>query len=246
MFPTLFHFGHVSLPTFGALAALGLMLALWLSERTAGLAGVDAAKLWDAGIFAVIAAFCLSRALLVVAYWKTFRAFPVLLLSVPSLTATGLLLTAIATCGWLWLKRVAVLRVLDAWAPCGALVWACLALGHFAEGSDPGMPTTLPWGLRPMPGEGMRLQPVALYVCVLATGLAVGSYGLLRRRLRAGMTAGIALGSAGVGQFLLSFLRQPGAAMGGLDVLEWVGAGMAVVGVGLVLFGETRTNASAP
>ena len=60
MFPTLFHFGHVSLPTFGALAALGLMLALWLSERTAGLAGVDAAKLWDAGIFAVIAAFCLS------------------------------------------------------------------------------------------------------------------------------------------------------------------------------------------
>ena len=38
---------------FGALAALGLVAALLLSERTAGLAGISPQKLWDAGIFAL-------------------------------------------------------------------------------------------------------------------------------------------------------------------------------------------------
>ena len=154
MFPTLFHFGHLSLPTFGALAAAGLMLALLLSERTALLTGVDPAKLWDAGIFAVIAAFVLSRILLVVLYWKTFAAFPLLLLTVPSLTPIGLLLTAIATGIWLWIKRVPLLAALNAWAPCATLVWACLGLGHWAEGSDPGMPL------------GPSTHPIGLYVGV--------------------------------------------------------------------------------
>ena len=228
MYPTLAHFGHLTLPTFGVLAALGLMGALLLSERTAKLVGVEPGGLWDAGVFAVVAAFVLSRLLLVVFYWHSFRAFPVLLLTVPSLTASGLLLTLAATLGWLWFKRVPILRALDAWAPCGCVVWACLALGHFAEGSDPGMPSTLPWALAPMPGEAIRVQPVALYVAVLAAALALAAYWLLRRRRPA---AGFALVGAGLVQFLVSFLRQPGAiGFAGLDLLQAVALGMIVVG----------------
>jgi phosphatidylglycerol:prolipoprotein diacylglycerol transferase len=248
VFPILFHFGHLTLPTFGVLVALGLVLALMLSERTAALAGVDAGKLWDAGVFAVIAAFVLSRLVLAVTYWKTFRAFPVLLLTVPSLTAMGLLLTVIATVLWLRFKQVPLLQALDAWAPCGALVWACLALGHFAEGSDPGMPTMLPWGIAPMRGEAVRLHPVALYVAVVALLLQVGAIELLRRRPAAGMTAGATLAAAGVAQFLISFVRTPGLAWDGMDVLQWVGLGMFVVGLVLValrLIDNGRTTASA-
>jgi phosphatidylglycerol:prolipoprotein diacylglycerol transferase len=235
VYPILFHFGHLNLPTFGVLAALGLMLALLLSERTAVLAGVDADKLWDAGIFAAIAAFVLSRLLLAATYWKSFQAFPLLLLMSPSLTPIGLALTAIATAVWLWFRRVPLLRALDAWAPCGMLVWACLALGHFAEGSDPGLTTTLPWGLPPMRGEVVRLHPVALYVAFLALLLASLSYWLLRRGLRAGAVAGWTLAAAGFTQFLASFLRQPGAAeLFGLDLLQCVAVGMIVLGFGLV------------
>ena len=57
MYPVLVRVGHVALPTFGVLAAIGLMGGLVLSQRTARLAGVDADELWDAGLFAVIAAF---------------------------------------------------------------------------------------------------------------------------------------------------------------------------------------------
>lgn len=238
MYPTLFHLGHLTLPTFGALAALGLIAALLLSERTAAPAHISAPKLWNAGIFAVCAAFLLSRVLLIVTYWKNFRAFPILVLTVPSLTATGLLLTAIATAAWLYWRQIAILRALDAWAPCGALIWAALALGHFAEGSDPGLPTTLLWGFAPMPGEAVRLHPVALYVAVAALLLAVLGLQLLRRDPPAGATAGATLTTAGFAQFLLSFFRQPGeTTFLNLDLLQI--AAISMILAGLVLL--TRT-----
>ncbi len=231
MYPTLFHFGHLTLPTFGVLAAIGLMVALGLSERTARLAGVDSAKLWDAGIFAVIAAFVLSRVLLGIFYWKSFRAFPVLLLTVPSLTALGLLLTLFATAAWLWLRGIPILGALNAWAPGAAIVWACLALGHFAEGSDPGMPSQLRWAMAQVPGETARLHPVALYTALFALGLAGWTYGLLRSCRPA---AAYGLMGAGAGQFAISFLRQPGApGWMDLDLLQWAALGM--IGAGLLL-----------
>ena len=242
MHPVLVQFGHVTLPTFGVLAAVGLLAGLGLSQRTARLAGVDADRLWDAGMFLVIAAFVFSRVLLVVENFKSFRAYPGLLLAVPSLTASGVALTAVAT--WLWLRwrGIELERALNAWAPCAAIVWGFLALGHFAEGSDPGMATALPWGVR-MTGESYALHPVALYAWVLAWGLAWVVY----RRVRKGDAAVVALVLGGAGQFLISFVRQPGMEMvAGLDALEWVAVGMMVVG-GLMWMEQTitRTRAAA-
>ena len=110
-----------------------------------------------------------------------------------------------------------------------------LALGHFAEGSDPGMPTTLPWGVRAMAGDAMRLHPVALYVAVIAAVLAVIAYAALKRGQPAGAVAGWTLAWAGGAQFLLTFVRQPGAmAAGGLELLQCVALAMLVAGVALV------------
>ncbi len=220
MYPVLVRVGHVALPTFGVLAAVGLMGGLMLSQRTARHAGVDADKLWDAGLFAVLAAFVGSRALLVVEHLRTFLMFPLLLLAVPSLTASGLLLAVVATGVWLWRKRVPWRRALDAWAPCGAQVWGFLALGHWAEGSDP----------------GLSGRPVGLYAAVMAWMIAAGGYRWLRRAGRAGpagRAAAVVLMAAGVGQFFLCFWRVPGVMVGGLEMLEWVGLGM--VGVGAML-----------
>ena len=175
----------------------------------------------------MLAAFVLSRLLLVVGNWKTFVAFPLLLLAVPSLTAPGLLLTGIMTLVWLWWRQIDLRRALEAWAPCATLVWSFLALGHFAEGSDPGMATGLPWGMR-MPGLAEPTHPVGLYVCLVAWGLTV----LVVRRVGRGDAAATALLGAGAAQFLISFVRQPGMEeLLGLDVLEWVAVGMMVAGM---------------
>ena len=222
MHPNLFHIGHLTLPTFGALAAVGLMLAITLSQRTARLCHIDPDSLWDAGLFAVLAAFLVSRALLVATHFAAFQKFPILLLTVPSLTSAGLFLTAIATFLWLYFKRIPILPALDAWAPCATLIWAFLALGHFFEGSDPGLPTKLPWGI-PMPGESTPLHPVAIYAAIIALILTFAAW----RKPKAAVT----LIAAGTTQFLLSFLRQPGeATVAGLDALQFVALGLVVAG----------------
>lgn len=236
MHPILLHFGHITLPTFGVLAAVGLMAALSLSLRTATLAGLSPDRLWNAGLFLLLSAFVLSRLLLVVMYLHAFLTYPILLLAVPSLTPLGLLLTGVVTLFYLRVRRLPLLATLDAWAPCATLVWAFLALGHFAEGSDPGLPTALPWGIAMFPGAA-RLHPVALYAALVAIFLTVTLSLQLRRRKRRGDTAAIALAAVGIAQFLLTFFRQPyidAAPSGGiLDPIQWVALGM-IVAAGLI------------
>lgn len=232
MHPILLHFGHIILPTFGVLAAVGLMAALGLSLRTAAYARINPDRLWNAGLFVLLSAFVLSRLLLVVMYLHAFLTYPFLLLAVPSLTPLGLLLTGIVTLFYLRVRRLPLLATLDAWAPCVTLVWAFLALGHFAEGSDPGLPTALPWGMAMFPGAA-RLHPVALYAALVAIFLTIALFLQLRSCKRRGDTAAIALAAVGITQFLLTFLRQPyidAVPSGGiLDPIQWVAVGMIVV-----------------
>lgn len=232
MHPTLLHFGHIALPTFGALAAVGLMAALALSLRTAVIAELSPDRLWNAGLFVLLSAFLFSRLLLVVMYLHTFLTYPILLLAVPSLTPLGLLLTGIVTVLYLRMRRLPLLTTLDAWAPCATLVWAFLALGHFAEGSDPGLPTTLPWGVAMVPG-GIRLHPVGLYAVIVAVLLTVVLLRELRHRRRCGDVVAFALAGVGIAQFLLTFVRQPDPTVerfgNVLDPIQWVAIGMIVV-----------------
>ncbi len=248
MYPTLLHIGHLYLPTFGLLAALGLAAALWLSLRTARLAGLPSDGLWDAGVFAVVAAFVSSRLLLVMFHLKSFVSAPILLLMVPSLTAMGLGLSVVAVGVYLWRKGMPVLRVMDAWTAPGSLLWAFLAMGHLAEGSDPGLPSR--FGLRTSMA-GYREQPVALYAAVLALLVTMWLYTLLKERRAAGWVAGAGLVCVGVVQFGLTFLRmpyvyEPEFALAWLDPVQWAAAGMVVAGCVLVLWRGGRTAGVFP
>ncbi len=250
MHSTLLHLGHLTLPTFGVLAAAGLMAALSLSLRTARHLGLDPDRVWNAGLFTVFAAFLLSRLLLVVTNLPSFRAYPILLLMVPSLTPLGLALTAVATSLYLWFRQLSFRRMLDAWAAPATLLWAFLALGHFAEGSDPGLPARHPFGLPPTPGSPLRLYPVALFAAVIALALTAN---LLRHhRLSSpttppGSTASLALATVGIAQFLLTFLRQPflyePPFTSILDPIQWLALGMILANTVLFL---TAPRAAAP
>ncbi len=140
--------GRLHLPIYGVFAVAGLLSALWLSQRTAPKTGLSPEKLWDAGVFAIGAAFFASRVLLIAQSPRSFMRFPLLLLALPSFTYAGMLLTPGLTWALSALEAAAGLRM--CWTP-GRLVRLCccaaLQLGHFAEGTDAGMPTRLPWGV---------------------------------------------------------------------------------------------------
>jgi prolipoprotein diacylglyceryltransferase len=108
-----------------------------------------------------------------------------------------------------------------------------LSLGRFFEGTDLGMPTTLPWGTVVRGSAGMmHLQPVAIYAAVASVVLLVVLVRLLERKLRAGMVAGVALVTGGVVSFLLDMITQPVEMRVGawLDPAQWVAVGAMLVG----------------
>lgn len=237
MVPGQLRLGPVRLPVYGVFAAVGLIAALGLSLTTARRAGLAAEELWDAGLFGVVAAFVLSRLLLIGGDVRGFLQLPLVMLALPSFTYGGMVLTALAVSAYLQWKGLPLLKTLDAWAPCAAVLAAMLSLGRFFEGTDLGMPTKLPWGTV-VPGSGgvMRLQPVAVYAALVAVVLVGLLMRLLVRRLRAGVVAGVGLVAGGAAEFLLDMMTQPAVSGGSawLDRVQWVAVGAMLVG-GLML-----------
>ena len=238
--PGTFRVGPFRIPVFGLFATAALLAALALSQRTAPKAGLAPQRLWDAGILAIAAAFIVSRLLLIAENFQTFRAFPMLVLSVPSLTAGGILLTAVASAIYLRFQRLPLLRVLDAWSPCAALLAAFLQLGHFFEGTDAGMPTALPWGVV-SPGDTIlgRVHPVQLYALLLALALTAFLLHRLARPHKPGQILALALLLGGPTSFLLDFLRQPQATLTELplDPSQLLALAATLTGLALVTFG---------
>jgi phosphatidylglycerol:prolipoprotein diacylglycerol transferase len=231
--PGVLRLGPVRLPVYGVCAAVGLVASLWLSLKTARLVGLAAEQVWDAGLFAVLAAFVMSRLLLIAGDVRGFLKLPVVMLALPSFTSGGMVLTGLAVVVYLRWKRLALVRVLDAWAPCAAVLAATLSLGRFFEGADLGMPTRLPWGTV-VPGSAglVHLQPVAIYGVIASVVLLVVLMELLRRRLRTGLVAGVALVAGGSVSFLLDMITQPVEmnVRAWLEPGQWVAVGAMLVG----------------
>jgi phosphatidylglycerol---prolipoprotein diacylglyceryl transferase len=233
LLPGFIRIGSLRLTVYGIFAAGGLIAALWLSQRTAPRVGLPANKLWDAGVFAIIAAFVTSRVLLITFDFRAFLKYPLLVFSLPSLTYVGMILTALLV--WFWLRRqhLPVRDVLDAWAPCAALLAAVLSIAHFVEGTDAGMPTRLPWGII-TPGDTVlgRVHPVQIYAAIIALPLCIVLFRMLPRRKFSGQVAAVALITGGLAAFLLDMLQQPVESSGDslLDPGQFVALAAMVVG----------------
>ena len=217
------------------------MAALTLSQRTARVIGLQAEKIWNVGLFAILSAFFVSRLLLVAFNLRSFLAYPMLVLALPSLTYTGVWITCLLTFVYLRAKRLPLLPVLDAAAPCAAVVWLALSVGHFVEGTDAGMPTRLPWGVV-TPGDMVfgRVHPVQLYAALAALALGAGLLWMLPRRRWQGDAAVLLLGAGGMIDFLLSFLRQPAELFGDAWLDAEQGVALLLMLGGGVLFAMRR------
>jgi phosphatidylglycerol:prolipoprotein diacylglycerol transferase len=234
--PGVVRVGALRVPVFGVFACVGLVGALWLSQRTAKGAGVDADKLWDAGMFAVAAALVVSRLLLVAMDMRAFLAYPLLVLSLPSLTYGGMAVTGVLVWFWLRWKKLPVLRAMDAWAPCAMVLWAALSVGHFVEGTDAGMPTKLPWGVVTAGDTVLgKVHPVQIYALAVALGLMVWSLWMIAKPHDAGVVAGRVLVVGGLLFFIIDMVAQPTEVNGSLwlDPAQIVALVTLVTGAGI-------------
>ena len=225
MHPVLFHLGALVVPSYGAVTALGVLLALGLMLRTARVAGVDSGKLWNLAILSLFAALGASRLLLVAANWGALRLHPSWLLGIamvhhPLLAGVGSL--AGLACALWYARRVKLpLRATaDALASPLALGLAFEELGELAAGAGygraagPGVhwavtytdPMAMIWSGTPL---GVPLHPVQAYAALAYLAIALLLYAWLPIEGRKGDAAGMGLFGAGAVIYMSEFWRDP-------------------------------------
>jgi phosphatidylglycerol---prolipoprotein diacylglyceryl transferase len=177
MHPILFHFGSITVYTYGVLVATGVVLSLLYVRRQAPRAGLDPEKTWNMGIYAILIALLLAKVWLVFSDWNYYMAHPREILSVATFQSggtfyggvVGAILTIVL---YAHFQKMPLLSVMDTFAAALPLGHAIGRLGCFAAGCCYGKPTAVPWGVtftNPTAAQiagtplGVDLHPTQLY-----------------------------------------------------------------------------------
>ncbi len=257
MYPVLFHLGSIVIPSYGAVAALGVLLALLMAQRTARAAGLDCRKVWNLCVAALFAALVSSRLLLVSLNWSELRLHPMWLLSLamihhPQLAYFAGLAAGMATVIYGRWQRLPLWTTADALAAPVALLLTFEQAGALLAGSGYGTETAARWAVtynHPLAALwsgaplGVALHPVQAYAALGFLALSIFLLVWLTYRRQQGDLFGLFLLGAGVVVFITEFWRDTegrGALLGGaLDGPQIAAAVMVVIG-GLVLMERKR------
>ena len=265
MHPVLFHIGAVLVPSYGALAALGVLLALVLTQRTARIVHVDPAKAWNLCILSLFAALAAARLLLVAANWSALRSHPAWLLGLamvhhPLLAGVGALAGAGCAAWYARWSGLPFRATADALAPPLAVGLAFEQLGALAAGSGygseagPGVPWAVTythplaamWSGAPL---GVPLHPVQVYAAMAFLALAILLWVWLPIQRRQGDVAGLWLMGAGVAIYITELWRDPegrGSVLQGAIDGPQIAAVVLVFAGALVLRERKRARHTAP
>jgi phosphatidylglycerol:prolipoprotein diacylglycerol transferase len=227
--PVLFHIGSLLIPSYGAITAFGVLVALVLAQRTARMVRVDPARVWNLCILSLFAALAASRLLLVAANLSALRNHPAWLLGLamvhhPLLAGAGALAGAISAAWYSRHCKLPFRATADALAPPLAAALAFEQLGALAAGSGYGVdagpqvgwaiiysnPLAAIWSGTPL---GVPLHPVQVYAALGFLALAVLLWVWLPLERRRGDVAGLFLMGAGVAIYFTEIWR------------DWVGRG---------------------
>ena len=230
------------------MAAIGVLLALFLAQRNARVAGIMPSHVWNLSITALFAALIGSRLLLVIVNWRDLVHHPLWLLGLamihhPLLAAAGGVFGLFAAGLYARLHQMPLASTADALAAPLAIGLACEQFGALLAGSGFGKGAAVPWALTytdPLAFRwsgaplGIPLHPVQGYAGLAWLTLAILLLVWLPTRHQAGDVAGVALIGAGLSIYFTEFWRDwegRGALLGGvLDGPQGIAIGFVVVG----------------
>jgi phosphatidylglycerol:prolipoprotein diacylglycerol transferase len=251
--PVLFHIGAILIPAYGAVAAAGVLLALFLTQRTARLAYLDARCVWNLSIVALFVAIASQRLLLVFLNWGDVSRHPSWMLALamvhhPLLAAVGAVAGFVAAVVFARWQRLPLRAMADALAAPLALGLAFEQLGALLAGSGFGTVTTVRWAVtytNPLAERwsgtplGIPLHPVQAYMAIALFLLSIVLVIGLPLRRQPGDVAGFGLMVAGVATYITEFWRDSagrGALFGGALNGPQLAAILLVLAGALLLF----------
>jgi phosphatidylglycerol:prolipoprotein diacylglycerol transferase len=262
MHPVLFYINDFPIHTYGVLVGLGVLggvsAAVFLGVKEA----IPASYLWDLALIILFGALTGSRLEYVRTHWADFANDPVQILAIRDgglVFYGGLVLTMVLMVGYLWLRKLNILQVLDIYGALVPLGHAVGRLGCLAAGCCYGLPTTRPWGVVFPEGgiapSGIALHPTQAYEAGYNLLLGMILLGLLAKR-----QAGKLPNGAVFGVFLILYAGaralneqfrgdlERGIAFWGLSNAQATALGMAIIGAFVLAsrqWGLLRTERSA-
>jgi len=152
MHPILFQIGSLTIYTYGVLVAAGVVLTLWIAKEQAPRAGLDPVKVWNVGIYGILAALVLAKVWLIASDGGYYWSHPREIFSSATLESGGTFYGGLAGAILTLLlyahfQKMPTLRLMDAYGAAFPLGHAIGRLGCFAAGCCWGKPTTMPWGV---------------------------------------------------------------------------------------------------
>jgi phosphatidylglycerol:prolipoprotein diacylglycerol transferase len=247
MWPVLFRLGPIDITSFGAMVAIGALVGLWVFRRELARSELPEAAV-DAAIFGLLGGLIGAKLLYVFEHLPE-SPFLSLLLDRGGMSWFGGFVGGL-TAGYLTIRRHGwpLVAVLAAATPALAVGQMLGRVGCFLVGDDYGRPTSLPWGVafpRGLPPTDVPVHPTQLYEAVF---LGILAWLLIRwRKQGAGdqQVLGRYLFLAGAFRFALEFVRVNTRVLGPLTVAHVFSAGVAAVGMVLILAGRRLTVRSA-
>lgn len=258
MHPVLFHFGRFVIPSYGAVAALGVLAGLFLAQRTARTARLNAGHIWNLCVIALFTALAVQRLVLIAVNLSALRQHPSWMFSLamvhhPLLAGTGAVVALISAALYARRKRLPLLPAADALAAPLALGMAFEQLGALLAGSDYGIDAQIPWAVTyshamaaiwsgtPL---GVPLHPVQAYAAFAFLTLAVFLLIWQPVMRRPGDLAGMWLIGTGAIIYITELWRDPigrGVMLEGALDGPQMAAVLMVIG-GAVLLYERKTE----
>lgn len=255
MFPKLFQWGDLFIPTYGVLLAIAFLTALWLAGRLGRSVGLSTERIMDIGLIAALSGIAGAKLAMFLFDWDYYSAHPSQIFSLGTLQAAGvfqggLILALIVSIWYMGRKRMPVLRTMDVFAPSIALGHAIGRVGCFVAGCCWGAPTHLPWAVTFTSQEShdrfgtpinIPLHPSQLYESGAELVIMAALIWMFRRPHRDGSIVAWYLVLYSVVRFLVEFVRNHEQSLvWGLSLTQWISLATLAAGAAMLLRARQR------
>jgi phosphatidylglycerol---prolipoprotein diacylglyceryl transferase len=221
--PVLIQIGSFIIPSYGAIAALGVLAGLIVAQRTAQAARLNPGSVWNLCVTALFTALVAQRLLLIAINMSDLRQHPSWVLTLamvhhPLLAGVGASAALIAAAFYAHRKQMPLWTTADALAAPLALGMAFEQLGALLAGSDYGAEAQIPWAVtysHPLAAMwsgtplGIPMHPVQAYAALAFLTLSVFLLIAQPAIRQHGDLAGIWLMGSGVIMFITELWRDP-------------------------------------
>ena len=261
MVPVLLKIGPLTIYSFGAMMALGFLIAGYVAAVEFGRKGFDPEDAWSIVLWAAAGGIVGARMLAILGDWETFRVHPISsLFSGSGFVWYGGLIGGFVTVTIFIVRRsIPWLVAVDALAPGLAIGQAIGRIGcQVAGDGDWGGPTRMPWGVqypRAIVGwtawlreSGLptdtRVHPAPAYETLAYCAIFCLLWSLRKKPLRDGSLLWIYLVTSSLARFAIEIVRVEPVLAVGLTEAQWIAIALFTVGVGLLLWRQPRIEAA--